>query len=109
MTNLSKRLLEIFKDYIVEDKNYAESFLIKNSLRHSGALMWAVSDGVCIADTILYEGNIIIYCNSSEYYNSYDAGKKLCELMKLDFSKFEKPIKQDMIKYKLKKLNEDFL
>ena len=108
MINLSKRLLEIFKDYIIEDKQYAESYLIKNSLRHSGALMWATSGGVSIADTILYDGNIIVYCNSSVYHNSYEAGKKLCELMKLDFSKFEKPLKQDLIKYKIIKLNEDF-
>lgn len=108
MINLSKRLLEIFKDYIVEDKQYAESYLIKSSLRHSGALMWATSGGVSIADTILYDGNIIVYCNSSVYHNSYEAGKKLCELMKLDFSKFEKPLKQDLIRYKIIKLNEDF-
>lgn len=108
MINLSKRLLEIFKDYIVEDKRYAESYLIKTSLRHSGALMWATSVGVSIADTILYDGNIIVYCNSSVYHNSYEAGKKLCELMKLDFSKFEKPLKQDLIRYKIIKLNEDF-
>ena len=108
MINLSKRLLEIFKDYIIEDKQYAESYLIKNSLRHSGALMWATSGGVSIADTIVYDGNIIVYCNSSVYHNSYEAGKKLCELMKLDFSKFEKPLKQDLIRYKIIKLNEDF-
>ena len=108
MINLSKRLLEIFKDYIIEDKQYAESYLIKTSLRHSGALMWATSGGVRIADTILYDGNIIVYCNSSVYHNSYEAGKKLCELMKLDFSKFEKPLKQDLIRYKIIKLNEDF-
>ena len=108
MINLSKRLLEIFKDYIVEDKQYAESYLIKNSLRHSGALMWATSGGVSIADTVLYQGNLILYCNSSVYHNSYEAGKKLCELMKLDFSKFEKPLKQDVIRNKIIKLNEDF-
>ena len=108
MINLSKRLQEIFKDYIVEDKQYAESYLIKNSLRHSGALMWATSGGVSIADTVLYQGNLILYCNSSVYNNSYEAGKKLCELMKLDFSKFEKPLKQDLIRYKIIKLNEDF-
>lgn len=109
MINLSKRLLEIFKDYIVENKNYVESYVIKTTLHHSGALMWATSGGVSIANTIHFEGNIIVYCSSSVYHNSYDAGKKLCELMELDFSKFEKPLKQDMIKYKLKKLNEDFL
>lgn len=108
MINLSKRLLEIFKDYIVEDKKYAESYLIKTTLRHSGALMWATSGGVSIADTVLFDGNIIVYCNSSVYYNSYDAGKKLCELMKLDFSKFETSLKQDLIRYKIIKLNEDF-
>jgi hypothetical protein len=27
---------------------------------------------------------------------------------KLDFSKFEKPLKQDLIRYKIIKLNEDF-
>ena len=109
MINLSKRLLEIFKDYIVEDKQYAESYLIKTSLRHSGALMWATSGGVSIADTILYQGNLILYCNSSVYHNSYEVGKKLCELMKLDFSKFEKTLKKDLIRYKIIKLNEDFL